>query len=76
MKQIKIQVARGENFTPNSLMRRYAKETGAIFSSTLWGESELLIEGRAYTYHHWGITAEKGVETVTLFLEEVIHHGS
>ena len=74
MKQIKIQVARGENFTPNSLMRRYAKETGAIFSCTFWGESELLIEGRAYTYHHWGITAENDVEIVTLFLEEIKHY--
>ena len=28
MKQIKIQVARGENFTPASLMKRYADQTG------------------------------------------------
>ena len=76
MKEIKIQVSRGENFTPASLMKRYADQTGAEFRRSFWGAAGLVIEGRFYQYHHWGITAENGVEIVTLFLEEVIHHGS
>ena len=75
MNQIKIQVARGENFTPASLMKRYADHTGAEFRRSFWGAAELVIEGRFYHYHHWSITAENGIETVTLYLEEVIHYG-
>lgn len=77
MKQIKIQVARGENFTPNSLMKRYADQTpGVTFEHGRFFTTFLRIDGKTYDYHHWGITAENGIEIVTLFLEEVIHHGS
>ena len=40
MKQIKIQVARGENFTPASLMKRYADQTGTEFRRSFWGAAE------------------------------------
>lgn len=77
MKEIKIQVARGENFTPASLMKRYADQTpGVTFEHGRFFTTFLRIDGKTYDYHHWGITAENGVEIVTLFLEEVIHHGS
>ena len=76
MKQIQIQVARGENFTPARLMKRYADQTGATFTNDLWSRAELVIDGRFYQYHHWSITAHGGVEIVTLYLEEVIHHGN
>lgn len=76
MKQIKIQVSRGENFTPASLMKRYADQTGTEFRRSFWGAAELVIEGRFYQYHHWSITAENDVEIVTLYLEEVKHYGS
>lgn len=76
MKQIKIQVARGENFTPASLMKCYADHTVAVFRRSFWGAAELVIEGRFYQYHHWSITAENGIETVTLYLEEVKHNVS
>ena len=75
MKEIKIQVARDENFTPASLMKRYADQTGTEFRRSFWGAAELVIEGRFYQHHHWGITAENDVETVTLYLEEVKHNG-
>ena len=74
MKQIQIQAARGENFTPAGLMKRYADQTGTEFRRSFWGAAELVIEGRFYQYHHWRITAENGAEIVTLFLEEVIKH--
>ena len=76
MKQIKIQIARGENFTPASLMKRYADKTpGVAFTRGYFGNAQLVIEERIYQYHHWSITAENDVETVTLHLEEVKHNG-
>ena len=75
MKQIQLQAARGENFTPAGLMKRYADQTGTEFRRSFWGAAELVIEGRFYQYHHWSITAENDVETVTLHLEEVKHNG-
>ena len=75
MKQVKIQVARGENFTPNSLMYRYAKQTpGVTFEHGRFCTTFLRIDGKTYDYHHWSITAESGVDTVTLHLEEAKHY--
>lgn len=77
MRQIKIQVALGENFTPNSLMKRYADQTpGVTFEHGRFFTAFLRIDGKTYDYHHWSITAENDVEIVTLYLEEVKHHGS
>lgn len=76
MKEIKIQIARGENFTPNSLMKRYADQTpGVTFEHGRYFSTFLRIDGKTYDYHHWSITAENDVETVTLHLEEVKHNG-
>ena len=76
MKQIKIQVARGENFTPASLMKRYADHTpGVTFEHGRFFTTFLRIDGKTYDYHHWCISAENDVETVTLHLEEVKHNG-
>lgn len=72
MNQVKITVQRGENFTAASLMKRYANQTGAEFRRSFWGAAELVIDGIAYQYHHWSVTAENGAETITLFLEEVL----
>lgn len=77
MKLIKIQVARGENFTPAGLMKRYADQTpGVTLEHGRFFTTFLRIDGKTYDYHHWGITAKDGVEIVTLFLEEVIHYGN
>lgn len=71
MKRIQITVKRGENFSPASLMKRYADITpGAEFCRGRWGGALLVIAGTPYTYHHWSITAEDGNEVVTLYLEE------
>ena len=71
MKQIRIQTARGENFTPAGLMKRYADQTGTEFRRSPWGIAQLVIAGQFYKYHHWSITATNDTETVTLYLEEV-----
>lgn len=77
MKKIQIELIPGGNFTPSALMKRYADKTpGVAFTRGYYGNAQLVIEERIYQYHHWGITAENDAETVTLFLEEVIHHGS
>lgn len=76
MKEIKIELIPGGNFTPSALMRRYADKTpGVAFTRGYFGNAQLVIEERIYQYHHWGITAENGAEIVTLFLEEVKHNG-
>ena len=78
MKQIKIQVARGENFTPNSLMKRYADQTpGVTFEHGRYFSTFLCfaIDGKTYDYDHWNLTTENVIEIVTLYLEEAIHHG-
>lgn len=71
VKQVQIQIGGGENFTPASLMKRYADQTGATFTRDRWGRAELVIDGQPYEYHHWSITSVEGVETVTLHLAEV-----
>lgn len=72
MKSIQIVTAKGENFTPSELMRRYAKQHATIqFIYGYFGEARLLIAGHVYQYHHWSITADGGKEIVTLYLEEV-----
>lgn len=72
MIQIKLTVSRGENFTPASLMKRYADQTpGVIFHRGYWGAALLAIGSRNYEYHHWSITAENGAEVVTLHCREV-----
>lgn len=73
MKQVKIQVARGENFTPNSLMYRYAKQTpGVTFEHGRFCTTFLRIDGKTYDYHHWSITAESGVGRLPLFPRFII----
>lgn len=72
MIQIKVTVSRGENFTPSGLMKRYADETpGAEFRRSYFGNALLQIGDKAYSYHHWSITAENGCDLVTLHLQEV-----
>ena len=72
MTAISLTVSRGENFTPASLMKRYADRTpGVIFHYSYWGSALLAVNQRNYEYPHWGITAENGVEIVTVYLREV-----
>lgn len=71
MRQIKITVQHGENFTAAGLMKQYADQTGAEFQRSCCGAAELVIDGKPYQYHHWSITAENGTETVTLHLKGV-----
>lgn len=72
MTQISVTVSRGENFTPASLMYRYAKHTpGVTHYNSHFGATRLIINGRHYEYHHLSITAENGADVVTLYLEEV-----
>ena len=75
MKKIQIELIPGGNFTPSALMKRYADKTpGVVFTRGYFGNAQLVIEERIYQYHHWSITAENDVETVTLHLEEVKHN--
>lgn len=77
MKQIQITTTRGENFSPASLMNRYAKQTpGVEFRRSYWGTAQLVIDGQPYSHHHWSITAQDSAEIVTLYLEEVISYGN
>lgn len=72
MIQIKLTVSRGENFTPASLMYRYAKHTsGVTHYNSHFGNARLIIKGRHYGYHNFSITAENGADVVTLHLGEV-----
>ena len=72
MIQIKVTVSRGENFTPASLMKRYADQTpSAEFRRSYFGNALLQIGGKVYIYHHWSVTAENGAEVVTLHCKEV-----
>lgn len=72
MIQISVTVSRGENFTPASLMYRYAKHTpGVTHYNSHFGATRLIIKGKHYEYHHLSITAENGTDVVTLHLEEV-----
>lgn len=72
MKEIKIKVDPGENFTAAGLMKRYADQTpGVMFGRSYFGEAELTQDGKKYRYHHWSITSENGAEVVTLYLQEV-----
>ena len=72
MTQIKLTVSRGENFTPASLMKRYADRTpGVVYYTSYWGNARLALDGIEYQYHHWSITAENGADVVTLYFEEV-----
>jgi hypothetical protein len=72
MIQIKLTVSRGENFTPGSLMKRYADQTpGAIHHYGHFGAHRLALNNRDYEYHHWSVTADNGADVVTLFLLEV-----
>ena len=75
MNQIQIEVARGENFTPSGLMYRYAQQTpGVTYEHGRFFSTFLRIDGKAYDYHHWSITAENGSQIVTLYLQEVKHY--
>lgn len=75
MIQIPVTVSRGENFTPASLMYRYAKHTpGVTHYNSHFGNARLIIKGRHYEYHHFSITADNGSAVVTLYLEEVKHN--
>ena len=67
MKEIKITVRAGENFTPAQLMKRYADQTAGVeFQRSVYGNAKLSIEGSAYYYHRWKISGE----AVTLYLLE------
>jgi hypothetical protein len=69
MKEIKLTVSPSENFTASSLMHRYANQnTGSKFYRSNFGEALLTIEGTAYRYHHWSITAANAADVVTLYL--------
>ena len=68
MKQIQLTADPAANFTPRSLMYRYAGQHPAVgFRSGPYGEAQLVLGGRAWRYHHWSIAGA----CVTLFLEEV-----
>ena len=72
LKEIKITVKSGENFTPNSLMLRYAAmHLGVEFEHQRYFETGLKISGDLYKYDHWKIEpGEDGTETVTLFMRK------
>lgn len=72
LKEIRVVMAAGANFTPAGLMRRYAQQTpGAEVVNGPFFDTRLQIGGIPYRYHHWSITAENGAQIVTLYMEEV-----
>ena len=57
-----------KNFTPRALMIAYTRQNPeAVYDFGPYGELFLLMEGKAYRYHHWNI----GDGYVILTLEEV-----
>ena len=70
MKQIQVSVMRGANFSPSSLMYRYAAMTpGVSFFRDRYGASRLRIGDKVYDYHHWAISTDADI--ITVYLEEV-----
>lgn len=73
LKELKVVVGSGENFTANSLMIRYAAlHAGVEFEHLPYFETGLRIGNELYKYDHWKIeTGDDGTETVTLFMKKV-----
>lgn len=73
LKELRLTVKDGENFTPNSLMVRYAAlHSGVEFEHLPYFETGLKIGNDLYKYDHWKIEAgEDGTEAVTLFMRKV-----
>lgn len=70
MTKIQVSVIPGSNFSPSSLMYRYAAMTpGVTFFRDRYGASRLHIGGKVYDYHHWTLSTDDN--TVTVYLEEV-----
>lgn len=68
MKQITVLADTTKNFTPRVLMIAYTrKNPAAVYDFGPYGELFLLMDGKAYRYHHWNI----GDGFVILTLEEV-----
>lgn len=68
MKQIYVFTDTAKNFTPRALMIAYTRQNPeAVYDFGPYGELFLLMEGKAYRYHHWEI----GDGLVILTLEEV-----
>ena len=68
MKQIDVYVDTTKNFTPRSLMIAYTRQNpAAVYDFGPYGELLLMMEGKAYRYHHWKI----GDGFVTMTLEEM-----
>lgn len=68
MKQIYVFTDTDKNFTPRALMIAYTRQNPeTLYDFGPYGELFLLMEGRAYRYHHWNI----GDGVVILTLEEV-----
>lgn len=73
LKELKVAVKTGENFTPNSLMIRYAAmHMGVEFEHRQFFETGLKIDGDSYRYDHWKIEpGEDGQEIVTLYMRKL-----
>lgn len=68
MKDIYILADTTKNFTPRALMIAYTRQNpAAVYDFGPYGELFLLMDGKAYRYHHWNI----GDGFVILTLEEV-----
>lgn len=72
LKELKLSVGVFENFTPNSLMLRYAAlHPGVVFEHRPYFETGLKIENNEYRYDHWKIEpGEDGQEVVTLYMRK------
>lgn len=73
LKELKVVVGSGENFTPNSLMVRYAAlHSEAEFEHLRYFETGLRIGNDLYKYDHWKIEpGENGTESVTLYMKKM-----
>lgn len=65
---------RGSNYTPASLMHRFANESGIAQYSNHLGRAVLTICGKRYGFDHWNIADNgDGTETVTVYIFGVDH---
>lgn len=73
MIELKLTVKAGENFTPNSLMLRYAAlHAGVELEHLQYFETGLKIGNDLYKYDHWRIEpGDEGTETVTLYMRKM-----
>ena len=73
MKTVRLLRPRDENWTPASLLLRYAKEhANAGYKYGMYGKIYLRLEDKFYEYHHFNrALIDDDLKQVTVYLQEV-----